>query len=446
MDLRRLPLVARIFLLLMTSLLFVQVLNVALLLSFPPKMEPVFTLVEIKAALIDDAPVRRLRVRRMTSAEIRPQEPQLAPLRDQLAARLGIVPDTLNVEFAKPPSAHVPRSDKSVFDASRLLPEAAPRSAHVDPQTFGVSGHFKIGRLLEDGSWRVISPDDSFFAAWHHRALVWLIATTLLAIPAALLLASWLSAPIRQFGAAAERLGRNLAAPPLALDGPAEIVGAARAFNEMKGRLSRYVDDRVAMMGAIAHDLRVPLTRLTFRMEKAPDDLRIKAEADIAEMRQMLAAVLSFVQTLQSDRPRQRQDLRSLIVSIADDQTDIGNDVVVEDGPEIILAGDSIGLRSLFTNLIQNAVAYGGSARVKLRRDGGEAIIEVEDEGPGLPPEDLERAFEPFYRSEPSRNRSTGGIGLGLALVRSVAIAHGGYAMLENRIDRGLRARVALPL
>jgi signal transduction histidine kinase len=446
LSLRRLPLFVRIFMLLVASVLFIQILNLALVLVFPPGPEPVFAFTEIKAALIGDASAQRMRATELDADEMRPQDPQWAELRDQLAARLDMPPDALIVEFARPEWRHGPRPDKGLFDAARLMPRQAPEGGQVDPETFSFAGHFKVGRRLEDGRWRVVSPADSLRAIWQYRAMIWLAGTVLLSIPCAYLLASWLSAPIRRFGAAAEQLGRNLRAPPLTLDGPVEIVGAAKAFNEMTGRLSRYVDDRVAMMGAIAHDLRTPLTRLSFRLERAPDEMRAKAEADIGEMRAMLAAVLSFVQTMQSDRPRQRQELRSLITSIADDHADMGHDVVVEDGPDIVLEGDDLGLRSLFGNLIENAVAYGGGACIRLWQQGREAIVEVDDNGPGLPFEELERVFEPFYRSEPSRNRQTGGMGLGLALVRSVAVAHGGHAMLENRTERGLRARIALPI
>ncbi len=134
-----------------------------------------------------------------------------------------------------------------------LLPDDAPEGAQVDPDGFAFSGHFKIGRQLEDGSWRVVSPVGSLMALWKDRAAIWLLGTVLSSIPLAYLLASGVLAPLRRFGAAAERLGRNLREPPLDLDGPAEIAGAAKAFNEMASRLSRFVDDRVAMMGAVAH-------------------------------------------------------------------------------------------------------------------------------------------------------------------------------------------------
>jgi two-component system OmpR family sensor kinase len=445
MRLSCLPLYLRLFLLLVVTVLFIQLPNVMLVLICPPAPETSFSLGQLRDAL-EGRPMERLGIRTVDGAELRPQDEALEPARQRIADGLGLPPQTLRLEFALPPSWHAARADKGIFDAERLFPREAPRAGALDIDGLIFSGDFRLAHQLEDRSWRVASPRYSVMQVWRIRALTWLLGTVLFAFPAAWVLARWLSRPIRQFGKAAERLGRNPRATPLSLDGPAEIHGAAQAFNEMTERISRYVDDRMGMMAAIAHDLRTPLTRLSFRLERAPDDIRGKGEADIAEMMGMLAAVLAFVQSTQSDRPRRQQELRSLLTSIADDQADMGRDVTVEEGPDIVLIGDDQGLRSLFTNLVENAVAYGGNASIRLRRQGGEAIVEVEDEGPGLPAEELERVFEPFYRAEPSRNRATGGIGLGLALVRSVAVAHGGYALLENRLGRGLQARIALPI
>lgn len=436
----------RIFGMLVVSILSVQMFNVVLLLICPPPKEPVYSAAQIEAAMVGGPIADHLRVRNVRPDEMRPQNQQLNEVRDRLAAQMRVAPDTLNVEIASPGGPPGERKDKGFWDGARLLQIGRSSAAESDLSSLNFTGHFKIALLQPDGLWRVVSPADTMFGMWKSRAIWLLLSTMLLALPFAYLLARWLAAPIREFGIAAERLGRDPRAPPLEVCGPTEISAAADAFNAMQARLGRYVDDRVAMVGAIAHDLRTPLMRLSFRLDKAPEDIRVKAEADIAEMKHMLAAVLEFVRTMQVDRPRQRQELRSLIISIADDLADVGYDVWVEDGPDVVVDGDTLGLRSLFTNLIENAVKYGGRARIRVRAQGGEAIVHVDDDGPGLPPQELERVFEPFYRHEPSRNRETGGTGLGLATVRSVVLAHGGRATLENRRDAGLRARVALPL
>ena len=443
----RMRMFTRIFGLLVASILSVQLFNVVLLLLCPPPKEPVYTAAQIEAALLGGVLPDQMRVRNVRADEVRPQDTRLRDVRDRLAAQMRVAPDALNIEIASPDSpANGERKDKGFLNGARLLQIGRSNASEADLSSLHFTGDFKIALGQADGGWRVVSPVDTTLHAWKIRAIWALASTVLFAIPFAYLLARWLSAPIREFGIAAERLGRDPRAPPLELNGPLEFSAAADAFNAMQTRLGRYVDDRVAMVGAIAHDLRTPLMRLSFKLDKAPDDIRVKAEADIAEMKHMLAAVLEFVRTMQVDRPRQRQELRSLIISIADDLVDVGYDVWVEDGPDVVVDGDTLGLRSLFTNLIENAVKYGGSARIRVYVQGDEAIVHVDDDGPGLPPEELERVFEPFYRHEPSRNRETGGTGLGLATVRSVVLAHGGQATLENRGDTGLRARVALPL
>jgi signal transduction histidine kinase len=433
-KLRSLPLVARSAAILIACVLLVQVLNMAVFMICPPVPLGPVSYDDMRHALMgDDDYARGVEVRDVAAQEMPAQDPLLVPVRDAMAERLGLPAEALRVQFV------------SILQARKGTRYATQRAAGQDASGTDYAGGIALARRLPDGGWRVVNPSGSLFRSRVALAAIWLVGTILFAIPCAYVVACWLSRPIRHFAEAAGRLGRDPHAPDLEPDGPRELRGAAVAFNEMKQRLGRYVDDRINMMSAIAHDLRIPLTRLAFRLERAPEDLRRRAEGDIAEMQHMLGAVLSFVQATHAQRPRQPQELRSLLSSIADDMAEAGNAVSLEEGPDVILHGDDMGLRSLFTNLIHNAVTYGGSARVRLRRLAGAAVVEIEDDGPGLPAAELERVFEPFYRGEPSRNRATGGIGLGLALVRSVAIAHGGSAELENLAARGLRARVVLP-
>jgi signal transduction histidine kinase len=214
----------------------------------------------------------------------------------------------------------------------------------------------------------------------------------------------------------------------------------------MQQRLGRYVDDRTAMIGAVAHDLRTPLTRLRFRVESAPEDVRAKMSADIEEMEAMISGTMAFVRDASQPGNRTRLELSSLLESLADEMSETGKDVVVEQADRIVIDGDPLALRRLFNNLLENAVKFGRFARVRVFSDPHNAVVEIDDHGPGLPNTELEQVFEPFYRRENSRSRETGGIGLGLAVVRSVARAHGGDAGLENRNGGGLTARVRLPL
>jgi two-component system, OmpR family, sensor kinase len=248
------------------------------------------------------------------------------------------------------------------------------------------------------------------------------------------------------FSAAADRLGRDPRAEPLALAGPPEIAEAAATFNQMQERLNRYVEDRTTLIAAVAHDLRTPLMRLSLRLEKAPDAIRLAGEEDIREMSERIGAAMAFVREMTRHVSRQRLDLRSLAESVASDASDRGGSVTLLPGPAIAMEADAPALKALLANLVENAVLYAGTAQIELRRGRNVVTIEVSDSGPGMVAEDLARAFEPFFRAERSRSRDTGGTGLGLASVRAVARAHGGDATLENRPGSGLLARVTLPL
>jgi two-component system OmpR family sensor kinase len=305
---------------------------------------------------------------------------------------------------------------------------------------------FKVAVRQADGHWLIASTRDPFPNEWQRRILLWSVLSAVALAPVAYLFARRLAAPIGVFAAAAERLGRDPGAPPLRLQGPPEVQQAAVAFNDMQRRLRRYVDDRTALVGAVAHDMRTPLTRLRFRIEGAPADLRDKMIADVDQMDAMISSALAFVRDATQPCQRQRLELSSLVESVADEMAETGLDVVAESAGPVVIDGDPVALRRLVTNLLGNAVKFGARARARVYAEGGHAVIEVDDDGPGIPERHRERVFEPFQRGEPSRSRETGGAGLGLAVVRSVARAHGGEATVANRADGGLRASARLPL
>jgi signal transduction histidine kinase len=168
--------------------------------------------------------------------------------------------------------------------------------------------------------------------------------------------------------------------------------------------------------------------------------------ADIAEMEAMISGTLAFVRDATRAAQRTRLELSSLLESLADEMSETGLDVAVETADKVVIDGDPVALRRLFNNLLENAVKFGRQARIRVYAEDDCAVVEIDDNGCGLPEKDLERVFEPFYRHESSRSRETGGIGLGLAVARSVARAHGGDATLSNRSQGGLRATVKLPL
>lgn len=309
-----------------------------------------------------------------------------------------------------------------------------------------IFGDFKLAIQQDDGRWTIVEPKPAFrFDSWQQRILLILALSVLCVSPLAWLFARRLSGPISAFAGAAERLGRDPRAAPLTLSGSAEVIAASNAFNMMQERLRRYVEDRTAMIGAVAHDLRTPLTRLRFRIEATPDDIRAKLASDIDQMEAMIAATMAFVRDTTRPAERTKLELASLLESVIDEAAETGGQAVVERGEKIIIDGDPVALRRLLTNLVDNGLKYGGSVQGRVHVKDRLAVIEIDDDGPGIAPTELDRVFEPFFRSEPSRNRETGGIGLGLAVVRSVARAHGGDVTLHNRPTGGLRARVELP-
>jgi signal transduction histidine kinase len=324
-------------------------------------------------------------------------------------------------------------------------PPRPPRLGASRDEPF-IVGDFKVAIHQDDGRWTVVEPKPAIrFDSWQQRILLILALSVLCVSPLAWLFARRLSGPISAFASAAERLGRDPRAAPLALHGSSEVIAAANAFNMMQERLRRYVEDRTAMIGAVAHDLRTPLTRLRFRIEAVPDDVRAKLASDIDQMEAMIAATMAFVRDTTRPAERTKLELASLLESIIDEAAETGGRASVELGEKIIIDGDPVALRRLLTNLVENGLKYGGAVQGRVRAEGHLAVIEIDDNGPGIAPAELDRVFEPFFRSEPSRNRETGGIGLGLAVVRSVARAHGGDVTLHNRPEGGLRARVELP-
>lgn len=305
---------------------------------------------------------------------------------------------------------------------------------------------FVAGFKQDSGVWRVVESVMPGFPNEFQRQAVWLFTIgVVLLFPLAWLFSRALVAPIQRFSLASQRLGSDTHAPPLPLDGPPEMRAAIESFNVMQARLNRLLEERTHMIGAIAHDLRTPLTRLAFRLESLPPPLGDKVNADIQEMKAMISAALEFIRERSTGGRRERLDFRLLAESVVDDQTDVGNDVTLQEGDPIVLSGDATALRRMVVNVVENALKYGERARLRLKVQAQDCVLEIDDDGPGIPESQQERVFQPFYRIETSRNRNTGGIGLGLSTVRAIVQDHGGSVRLQNRTGGGLRVTVTLP-
>ncbi|UCH74613.1 MAG: HAMP domain-containing protein [Rhodospirillales bacterium] len=314
---------------------------------------------------------------------------------------------------------------------------------------YGAAGStLRVSVKLSDESWlnlATFAPPEPPF--WSGRLVLSLIV---MAVSVALL-SAWavrrMTGPLEEIAAAADRLGRDMQAPPLSEKGASEVRRAAHAFNRMQQRLRSLLDGRMRMLAAISHDLRTPITRLRLRAELIEDDeQREKTLADLAEMEKMITSTLAFARDDAQTEARETVDLSSLVQSVCDDLSDAGRDCTFEAAPPTPYLCRPLALRRALTNLAENAVAYGARARAALVQTDNRIIVRVDDDGPGIPEAELAQVFEPFYRLERSRSRETGGTGIGLCVVQSVAQAHGGEVRLSNREEGGLRAELILPL
>ncbi|OAN51072.1 two-component sensor histidine kinase [Paramagnetospirillum marisnigri] len=306
----------------------------------------------------------------------------------------------------------------------------------------------RIAVRLNDGSWlNVLAPFEFGDSLWRPRFVLPLLLALVLVTAAALWAVRKATLPFAAFAAAAERLGVDVAAPPLKEDGPREVRQAAQAFNIMQGRIARMVQDRTQMLAAISHDLKTPITRLRLRAEFMEDDeQRTKMLADLEEMEAMIAATLAFARDDATSEPRIRLDLAAMVQGMADDLEDLGTRCTYDGPSSLVIEARPAALKRALGNLVDNAIKYGGCARLALTRGGGEITLTINDDGPGIPEADFERVFAPFVRLEASRSRDTGGSGLGLAVARAAIRAHGGDIRLANRPEGGLRVTVSLPI
>ena len=253
--------------------------------------------------------------------------------------------------------------------------------------------------------------------------------------------------PLAALAAASERLGRGEPGAPLAEQGPEEVRRAIAAFNRMQERLARFIADRTRLLAALGHDLRTPITSLRLRAELLDDaEARERITATLDEMQRMVEATLAFARDEAQAEPVREVDLRALVEGVVEDLAELGRDARLLEGERLVARVRPAALKRAVRNLVENAVAYGGRARVRLVREGSEAVLTVDDDGPGIPADRLVEVFEPFVRLEASRSSETGGVGLGLSIARGIARGHGGEITLENRPEGGLRARLRLPL
>lgn len=423
----------QIFALVLATVAVAQVVSLALLVLLPPDPPRTLTISSLaEAVLRRDAELLEFRQVPAAIAGADAATPAIRRLQEPLALALGRANEDVRLRLA-------------AVEARRYV--EIYRTDRPDVAEPAIPAQFQLAIRQSHGGWLLIEPrNHSPFDTRERRFLFLFLATAFAMLPIAWLFARRLARPFEQFADAATAIGSDPEAAPPEIRGPMEVERAAEAVSRMQQRLRTYVADRTQMLGAIAHDLRTPLMRLAFRAENLPADDRAPIAADVAEMEAIMQATLDFASAQSRAGAHQRLELASLVEKLVDDLAATGQPVsVVAQGMAVVQA-DPVQLRRLLDNLIRNAIAYGHQARVRVGRAGEFACVDIEDDGPGIPDAELERVFDPFYRLEGSRSRETGGTGLGLAVVRLIARAHGGEVELHNREGGGLRARLLLPL
>jgi signal transduction histidine kinase len=307
--------------------------------------------------------------------------------------------------------------------------------------------HFKVGIRLPDQSWLIITQrQGNMIGARHLRNLAILIGVLLFIGGLSLWMARALVAPLKELAIAAERLGREREPTPIGPMSIPEYATIARAFNQMQSRLKSFVDDRTNMLAAISHDLRTPLTRLRLVAEDVTvADLKGQILSDISEMEAMIKSSLAFASDEARREPHTVVDIASLLISLCDNFADMGGDVVYHGPDHAPLPCQPVAMRRALANLIDNGVRYGDRVAITLHDRAHTIVITIRDVGPGIAPNQVERAFSPFQRLDSSRNRTTGGTGLGLTIARDVIRGHGGDITLSLATPQGLLVEVALP-
>ncbi|NHZ47925.1 ATP-binding protein, partial [Nitratidesulfovibrio liaohensis] len=356
------------------------------------------------------------------------------------------------------------RVDGIARDVGRRPP---PPPGRIDDGHYDIG--YTVGVRLRDGMWAVFThvlPEGD--RPWIPQPMLWDLGWRIVGVALlGLVVVGWMTRPLRMLADAADEFGAGLVRAPLPERGPLEIRRAAQAFNRMQDRIRQFVDERGRLLAAISHDLRTPVTRMRLRADQVePPELRERFLTDLDEIRDLLSTTIDFVRSTDSREATAPVDVTALLESLAEDCLDLHIDQADHPGQagqpphpplRITLHGTAEGrpthiqaqplaLKRCLSNLLENAARYGGGqVDVEVRDTGDTLTVAIRDRGPGLPEHCTDKVFEPFFRVEHSRNRQTGGSGLGLSIARNIARQHGGDITLTNRDGGGLEALLRLP-
>jgi signal transduction histidine kinase len=379
------------------------------------------------------------------------EPPAIGPANDDTPVAQAIrefLSDQLSLGPARQPRVSASLPDGPVFGGWHPMKGRGPMMHGFG--AFGMFGAFRnlqVAVPLSDGQWlsfMTALPESGPSFSRQFLLSMGIMAIIILAV--SVWVVRRVTAPLASLSAAAERLGGDLNAPPMPESGSIETRQASRAFNTMQASLRALIENRTRMLAAISHDLRTPLTLLRLRAENIENaSEREKMLATIAEMDSMIAATLQFARDESAIEAQRPTDLAALLQSIVDDMADAGLPVKMKPVESVVVNCRPDALKRAIRNLLNNAVKYGKTASASIITTPNMIEIIIDDEGPGIPEQELTRVLQPFYRVEGSRSRETGGIGLGLAITQSIVQTDGGELTLANRPEGGLRAKVKLP-
>jgi signal transduction histidine kinase len=365
------------------------------------------------------------------------------PSGSRASVSLDAAPRTDNEGTQKTISAHVQRAAVVLRpDRAESVPPGIDydRSRPIAPYMLAVQ--------LNDGSWLLFSVmKRTWGIPWADRWVIWLcfLAVSITVVTA--FAARQFSKPIERLAAAVRQFGLNPQAPPIAETGPKELQEVVRTFNAMQAQIQKFVAYRTMMLAAISHDLRTPLTRMRLRGEFIEDqEQQARLFRDVDEMQNMVDEALTFFRDDATAEETTSFDLPHVLLTIANDYADQDIDIGYAGPAHAVYRGRPFALKRAFTNLIDNAAKYAKTQEIELSCEEAALVVAIRDRGPGIPPDALDNVFRPYYRVDKSRNRTTGGVGLGLTVAQAIVQGHGGEITLKNRPEGGLEARIVLPV
>jgi two-component system osmolarity sensor histidine kinase EnvZ len=363
----------------------------------------------------------------------------LAMANDDLA--LGL---TVERQAALPPATNKPLLSSVHPKLMRYLASEVNLPHWVD--TVGKSGYVDVRLLTADGFvFRFLTRLDRAHASTTPIFIAWMVGGSLFLLLIAIVFLRNQIKPIVKLAAAAQSFGMGQDVPDFRPSGAAEVQSAARAFLKMKSRIERHVEQRTAMLAGVSHDLRTVLTR--FKLELALLEASPTVHAlseDVSEMQRMLEGYLAFVRG-DGGESTAATEIVGLLGVVADDMSRSGHPIVLNTPRKVIVALKPDAFKRCVGNLVQNAARFAGQVEITAVHDGDYLRVVVDDDGPGIPPEQYDEVFKPFVRLDVARNQDTGGTGLGMAIARDIAQSHGGDISLSPSMLGGLRAEVRIP-